>query len=142
MDIFRSTQGLPRHSLARPGTGGSDVLPSQGIKQTYEDSVNCSHPLSLKRMESDIAYTHSQMHHSCTQNISPHKHCLCREGKPEELLQADQPRADVMPRGGLDISDEVLDSEGAARVKTKSLASGFAPCSISFIPLLLFILVI
>ena len=47
-----------------------------------------------------------------------------------------------MPRGGLDISDEVLDSEGAARVKTKSLAAGFAPCSISFIPLLLLILVV
>ena len=66
-----------------------------------------------------------------------------REGSPEELLQADQPRADVMPRGALDdnldVSDEVLDSEGASRVKTKSLATVLDPSSI--IPLLMLMLV-
>jgi len=66
-----------------------------------------------------------------------------REGSPEELLQADQPRADVMPRGvlddNLDVSDEVLDSEGASRVKTKSLATVLDPSSI--IPLLMLMLV-
>ena len=64
-----------------------------------------------------------------------------REGRPEELLQSDQPRADVMPRGGLgldnlDISDEILDSEGATRGKT-NVAAGKVPCSISLITLLL-----
>ena len=71
------------------------------------------------------------------------KSLLLREGSPEELLQADQPRADVMPRGALDenldVSDEVLDSEGASRVKTKSLATVLHPSSI--IPLLMLMLV-
>ena len=73
----------------------------------------------------------------------PFNSLLFREGSPEELLQADQPRADVMPRGALDenldVSDEVLDSEGANRVKTKSLATVLDPFSI--IPLLMLMLV-
>ena len=48
-----------------------------------------------------------------------------------------------MPRGvldeNLDVSDEVLDSEGASRVKTKSLATVLDPSSI--IPLLMLMLV-
>ena len=48
-----------------------------------------------------------------------------------------------MPRGALDenldVSDEVLDSEGANRVKTKSLATVLDPFSI--IPLLMLMLV-
>ena len=73
----------------------------------------------------------------------PFNSLLFREGSPEELLQADQPRADVMPRGALDenldVSDEVLDSEGASRTKTKSLATVLDPSSI--IPLLLLMIV-
>ena len=73
----------------------------------------------------------------------PFNSLLFREGSPEELLQADQPRADVMPRGALDenldVSDEVLDSEGASRTKTKSLATVLDPSSI--IPLLMLVIV-